>query len=111
MRSFRCAITIKWFLKVLLFLNVYHLIFANGRRSHYTRERVFPRILVGRFGKLEKPCSLKRCKASSCTAATKALEEADVSGLASTSRFLKLSQIQVETINSFVSWSPPPQAC
>ncbi|XP_013588953.1 PREDICTED: uncharacterized protein LOC106297216 [Brassica oleracea var. oleracea] len=74
MGSFRCAITIKWFLKIWK-----------------TRNALF----------------FEKVQASSCTAATKALEEAD-EWFDVNFKVPQAQPVQVETINSSVSWSPPP---
>ncbi|KAH0872181.1 hypothetical protein HID58_069543, partial [Brassica napus] len=64
------------FSRSYVFLNVYHLIFANGRRSHYTQNKVFPWVLW-QIWKTRNALFFEKVQASSCTAATKALEEAD----------------------------------
>ncbi|CAN6858026.1 unnamed protein product, partial [Brassica oleracea] len=89
-----------------VFLNVYHLIFANGRRSHYTQNRVFPWVLW-QIWKTRNALIFKKVQASFCTAAAKALEEAD-EWFDVNFKVPQAQPVQVETINSSVSWSPPP---
>ncbi|KAL0863996.1 hypothetical protein Bca101_043114 [Brassica carinata] len=59
-----------------VFVNVYHLIFANGRRSHYSHNRVFPWVFW-QIWKSRNDLIFENVQASPFHTATKALEEAD----------------------------------
>lgn len=89
-----------------MFLNIYHLIFANGRRSHYKQNRAFPWV-VWQIWKARNLLHFEKMQLSPEMVHSNASEEAvawfDVN----------LCEPQPgagsgEACNRSISWSPPP---
>ena len=89
-----------------VFLNVYHLIFANGRRSHHKQNRVFPWVMW-QVWKARNILHFEKTQTSSEMTSSKVVEDA---GAWFDVNFCEQSGMEDvgEGCNNSISWCPPP---
>lgn len=93
------------FSRTSVFLNVYHLIFANGRRPKHTQNRAFPWVLW-EIWKARNALVFENVQTSPSTVATKAIEEAD-EWFDVNFKDQQAPTATVEEPSCSVVWSPP----
>ncbi|KAL0689621.1 hypothetical protein Bca4012_089299 [Brassica carinata] len=89
-----------------VFLNVYHLIFANGRGAPYVQNRVFPCVLW-QIWKTRNALIFENMQESPSTVVAKALDDAD-EWFDVNFRVPQAQTVRDEAPQSSVSWYPPP---
>ncbi|CAN7093652.1 unnamed protein product, partial [Brassica rapa subsp. narinosa] len=89
-----------------VFLNVYHLICVNGRRSHHKQNRIFPWVMW-QVWKARNILHFEKTQTSSEMASSKAIEDADAWFDAN---FCEQSGVEAvgEGGDNSTSWCPPP---